>query len=344
MLNAQGKDTVIYQIRNTVDNKIYVGSALYWKARISTHTGALNTGRHKNSYLQRAWDKYGQNSFAFEVLEILSDRSQENIREREQYWLDTLKPYDRSVGYNILTQAFRSNGLVMSQEGKERRRQAMLAKGKDHHAKTYSYLRRYRQEHGYAVSSEAVKKYYQEHPESRNRFKGYQTGSDNPNAKLNEEQVLVIKQMLKDGAMCKDVAVLYNVTPGAISAINRNERWKSVGEEKCEPRSRWNQRLTKEQVLEIKAMIKDGKPQSAIAAKFEISRSVVAGIAQGHKWKHVGEPCKPKGKSKLTREQVGIIKQMLGEGRSQQSIANEFGVTRPTIGGIARGNSWSDVP
>jgi hypothetical protein len=52
--------------------------------------------------LQSAWDKYGENSFEFCVLE-LTERTK--LLKAEQGWLDKTKSYDKSIGYNIFKYA-----------------------------------------------------------------------------------------------------------------------------------------------------------------------------------------------------------------------------------------------
>jgi len=45
----------------------------------------LNGNKHHNTYLQRAWNKYGAQAFTFEVIE---ECPIEKLAEREQYWHD----------------------------------------------------------------------------------------------------------------------------------------------------------------------------------------------------------------------------------------------------------------
>lgn len=61
-------NTGIYKIENKLNSKCYIGSAVNIKARLAVHRSDLNLNRHCNSYLQRAWNKYGENSFNFEPL------------------------------------------------------------------------------------------------------------------------------------------------------------------------------------------------------------------------------------------------------------------------------------
>lgn len=50
------------------------------------HRSQLRRGIHWNRYLQRAWCKYGEESFSFTILEIVGDVSA--VVRREQCWLD----------------------------------------------------------------------------------------------------------------------------------------------------------------------------------------------------------------------------------------------------------------
>lgn len=87
----------VYQIKNTVNNKIYIGSSKHINKRWKEHINSLNNNCHCNSYLQKDWNKYGKDAFEFSVLE-----NTEEYLEREQYYLDSLKPFSYTDnGYNI---------------------------------------------------------------------------------------------------------------------------------------------------------------------------------------------------------------------------------------------------
>ena len=56
----------IYIIQNKVNDKIYVGETKRSPyTRWVEHKRSLRKGSHCNSYLQRAWDKYGEENFEF---------------------------------------------------------------------------------------------------------------------------------------------------------------------------------------------------------------------------------------------------------------------------------------
>lgn len=64
---------VIYRITNMANDHFYIGSAESFERRTWQHKYALRRGEHKNPKLQAAWNKYGEEMFVFEVLEILQD-------------------------------------------------------------------------------------------------------------------------------------------------------------------------------------------------------------------------------------------------------------------------------
>jgi len=85
----------IYKILNIVNNKCYVGStSRIFGERWCQHKTELNNNKHSNSYLQNAWNKYGKEAFVFVEQERLNNPnlSINQIREREQYWIDNLQP------------------------------------------------------------------------------------------------------------------------------------------------------------------------------------------------------------------------------------------------------------
>jgi group I intron endonuclease len=106
----------IYQILNTVNGKVYIGSAAYIKSRWTWHRGNLDKGTHHSILLQRAWNKYGANAFEFIMLEQVDDVTQLIIVE--QRWMDATKCYIPKLGYNICKEAGRPIGYKHTKEAK----------------------------------------------------------------------------------------------------------------------------------------------------------------------------------------------------------------------------------
>jgi group I intron endonuclease len=100
----------IYCLKNTINDKCYVGSAQKLNYRLWNHKHKLIKGNHANNILQNFVNKYGIDKLYFEILEPVNI---ESLIEREQYWIDNLKPQ-----FNILPKAGSSTGTVMSEEQK----------------------------------------------------------------------------------------------------------------------------------------------------------------------------------------------------------------------------------
>jgi len=69
--------------------------------RYSVHLSELRRGvkHHKDSVLRRAWLKYGENNFIFEIFLRVEDKA--CLVKLEEKYLQELEPYKPSIGYNM---------------------------------------------------------------------------------------------------------------------------------------------------------------------------------------------------------------------------------------------------
>lgn len=88
----------VYKITNVVNGKFYIGSSNNIKHRWYQHKINLNDEIYGNTHLQNAWKLYGEENFKFEIIGECTPAMQ---FEREQYYLDTLNPFE-GRGYNIV--------------------------------------------------------------------------------------------------------------------------------------------------------------------------------------------------------------------------------------------------
>lgn len=88
----------VYQIKNTLNGRVYIGSTRNLKKRWAEHRRDLMANKHHSQKLQNAWNKYGEDSFEFSILEVVLDL--ENLLGQEQHWIDLLCAANR-VNYNI---------------------------------------------------------------------------------------------------------------------------------------------------------------------------------------------------------------------------------------------------
>lgn len=97
----------IYKITNLINDKIYIGSTIHFKKRWDLHKSQLKRQKHKNTYLQNVYNKYGKDNFKFEILAICP---KEYLIKMEQWFIDNMKPE-----YNICKIAGRTIGIKKSQ-------------------------------------------------------------------------------------------------------------------------------------------------------------------------------------------------------------------------------------
>jgi group I intron endonuclease len=117
----------IYKIINVVNNKFYVGSAVDLKRRKTRHFSELRTGKHNNKHLQAAWNKYGESSFIFVVVEEVSDPI--NILDVENIWLKEHvgKEYCYNIGVDAVAPMLGMSGILSPTFGRKRTQEELLA-------------------------------------------------------------------------------------------------------------------------------------------------------------------------------------------------------------------------
>ena len=87
----------IYIIKNTVNDKVYVGQTkVSLKLRFQNHLSAARNG--KDYIIGKAIRKYGEDKF---YIELLEECTVEELNEREKYWIAFFNSMDNRFGYNI---------------------------------------------------------------------------------------------------------------------------------------------------------------------------------------------------------------------------------------------------
>ncbi len=99
------KPAGIFQVKNTANGKVLLGSSLNLEGPLNSHKFMLTIGRHRNEALQREWNEYGPERFVFEILEVVKvkDDPDFNLSDElellEQIWIEKLQPFGER-GYN----------------------------------------------------------------------------------------------------------------------------------------------------------------------------------------------------------------------------------------------------
>ncbi|MEW6128945.1 MAG: GIY-YIG nuclease family protein [Acidobacteriota bacterium] len=95
----------IYQIRNQVNGKIFIGYAQDLQAIFNSNRFQLKMNGHTNKALQKEWNEFGEVAFVFEILDELKPKPGQSpnylseLKELHQLWLDNLEPYGEK-GYH----------------------------------------------------------------------------------------------------------------------------------------------------------------------------------------------------------------------------------------------------
>lgn len=116
----------IYEIRNTKNNHVYIGSAIDINKRWGGHKSDLRKGKHHSGHLQRAWNKYGEDRFEFKVL-LFCDKESNVLFE--QMCMDSMSPV-----YNIAPTAGSWLGGKHTEEAK--RKMSIAGTGRKHTAES----------------------------------------------------------------------------------------------------------------------------------------------------------------------------------------------------------------
>lgn len=209
----------IYQIRNIVNEKVYIGQTKqpFFK-RFLHHVWKLRKGMHDNKHLQRAFDFYTEEAFVFEVLEVI-----ENPKLLDKKEIEYIKKAKRcNLCYNISDGGQGMHGIPMPDHVKE-----MLSKlnkklntGKHPSVETRKKMSDSRK--GTKRSSEEVSKMLQ------TRSNKILSGNKTKSCKITAEEAKQIKQMLMKGFAYEDIANQFSISFSNVNAIRSNRSWRYV--------------------------------------------------------------------------------------------------------------------
>ena len=114
----------VYKFMNISTGKMYIGSSYNLRKRFYNHLKLLRKGTHHSIKFQNAYNKYGEDDFIYEILEIIEDVNL--LLKKEQYFLDNLLFADEFINkqnlkfyelsYNINPKANSRLGTTQSSE------------------------------------------------------------------------------------------------------------------------------------------------------------------------------------------------------------------------------------
>lgn len=139
MINYHTKEELylngIYSIYCKSNNKYYIGEAAAsnspkkyrngFLARFNNHKSKLKLNKHRNSYLQNAYNLYGKNNFIFEIVEICKPEECKNI---EVSYMDKYQSMIYQNGFNIKRQSFSNYTGYFSEEHRRKISESLQGK------------------------------------------------------------------------------------------------------------------------------------------------------------------------------------------------------------------------
>lgn len=239
----------IYKITNTLNGKVYIGKSVDLSQRWFSHKSYLKSGKHFNKHLQRAWNKYGEKSLVFEIVEYCDESE---VEQREIFWIKDYNSFKN--GYNLTLGGEGCTGRIVTEIHRERLRESNLGKqsrcgwkhsditkhkisqkhkGKKLTCEQKSVLLESRkgksltEDHKRRISEYRTGKRFTE--EQKSEMSKLHQGESNGSSKLKDEDVREIKLLIKSSQiLLKDIAKMFNISRQTISMINKNKIWKHV--------------------------------------------------------------------------------------------------------------------
>lgn len=285
---AYRKISGVYKIENSKNHKIYIGSSNSIKKRWAQHKRELRNQTHRNSYLQNAWNAYGEECFKFSIIEKCDV---DDLQEKEQFWIDYYKSFDREYGYNICPKAFSLQGIKLTEECKKQISESIRKKLNDPNSD-------YKEKNLKQVSNltkSMIEQYGVEFYVCAN--------------KLSKEDVLDIYKRGNNGEKPKDLAIEYDVTEYNVYCILSGKSWSHT------TGATYNKKfqcLHKDSVLKIVELYDSGKSIDEIAELFNVKVYTIRNILRGKTWSNV-TGIKPRKLEKSSRAFKIIQLDMNGE-------------------------------
>lgn len=215
-------ETGIYEIKNLVNGKRYVGSAVRFGNRWRVHAQSLVRGDHHSIALQRAWRHYGPSAFQFNKLLACS---KENLIMYEQICMDALKPE-----YNIAPVAGSQLGFKHPPEARAKMSEAAKRTrnftGKTHSAESRAKISANRMgKGGGPMGAERRAKIGIAHKgrviteEQRAKISATLTGTSTGRGKLDKDQVLKVRALWSQGLRKVEIARQLGIKPQWVNTV-----------------------------------------------------------------------------------------------------------------------------
>ena len=257
----------IYKITNLIDDKVYIGQTTNYRKRKTTHFAHLRRNAHCNEHLQRAFNKYGEENFA---IEIIKECGANDLDYWEIYFINKFKACDKRYGYNLIDggQKYRHHTKEVRAKISKRLKGKPFTKEHKNNLAKANHLR--------VISQEQQDEMTRKMRETKLKME-IGCGEKNGNAIISDEkaQELLLEALQLQEVIVKDLAQKYSVSEQIVYNLIENKSYKNIipeFREQIKNKKKNYNRQKQQQALEL---LKQGYSQNQIAHTLKISRNTI---------------------------------------------------------------------
>lgn len=215
----------VYEIVNTSNGKRYVGSSKNIDSRFREHRRELRKGSHHAVKLQRSWNKYGEDSFGFSIVELCAPGERLSIEQAQM---------DLGAQLNSHPKAKNAEGFQHSDESKERRKAMMRERFKNDKALSEMLTRG-----NPGPKSEEFKRMVSEKHKGVKKSETQVMNMAKARAVIDEAQALEVIGLRKSGLTIREITEITGLTYGTVQRVcsGGGYKWVDGGLSKEEAKS-----------------------------------------------------------------------------------------------------------
>src|SRR5699024_569747 len=258
------KISCVYKITNTLNGKVYIGQTVDYRKRKVGHFSYLRRNAHRNRYLQKSFNKYGESSFK---MEIIKECAVDELDKLEIYYMRKYNSIDKTLGYNMVIGGNTNKSFPDYIRQKMSRSQKGRIISEEHRKRIGKWHK------GKTISPKDIEKANKTKKDNQ-----IQWGETNPNAVLTNDDVeKLIKDML-NGLTVEDVMKKYKCSRQTVYGITRNRTYKAILPNLREKLYNLNEENKKNTLNKIIPMYLNGSSQKEISKELGIARRTVSKV------------------------------------------------------------------